>query len=281
MTKLPFPTESAEEVFRICVSSYRDDKLRENLMLVSPEIKRASEEYEDSARKGEISKIPVQEALSSNIGVEEMETVYASKFAAIRGPGRKYYDARMAAAPGGVCPLCGVQIVSTLDHYLPKSKYPALAVTPSNLIPSCYDCNFGKGRTNPSTEEEVPLNPYFDNCDEEVWLKVQFSLVDREFIPNYIVVKPDQWTNLLFHRTQFHVKLYNLQKLYAVHAVDEISNCKFRWKNVLQNCGIKGLQNYLIEDCQSRENVSLNSWQSALYRGLVENIDLLNSWLTA
>lgn len=281
MTKLPFPTESVEEVFRTCISSCQDDKLKENLMLVSPEIKRASEEYEDSARKGEIHKIPARKNLSASIGIKEMEAVYTSKFAGIRGPGRKYYDARMAAAPGGVCPLCGVQIVSTLDHYLPKSKYPALAVTPSNLIPACYDCNFGKGKTNPSTEEEVPLNPYFDNSDDEIWLKVQFSLVDGAFIPNYMVVKPDKWTDLLFHRTQFHVKLYNLQNLYAVHAVDEISNCKLRWSKVLQNCGIRGLQDYLIEDCQSRENVSLNSWQSALYRGLVENIELLHSWLTA
>lgn len=50
------------------------------------------------------------------------------------------------------CPFCAydsVEIVRTarktyipaLDHFLPKSKYPFLALSINNLLPSCYRCN--------------------------------------------------------------------------------------------------------------------------------------------
>ena len=37
----------------------------------------------------------------------------------------------------------GLEMRPPLDHYLPKSKYPYLAVSLNNLIPSCSQCNSG------------------------------------------------------------------------------------------------------------------------------------------
>lgn len=45
------------------------------------------------------------------------------------------------------------------DHFYHKEKYPFLAVTFYNLIPSCHECNHGKG-TNVSG-----INPYFQEFD--------------------------------------------------------------------------------------------------------------------
>ena len=58
--------------------------------------------------------------------------------------GRKYYDKIKAIPKYSKCPFCGVGIVSTLDHYLPKTKYPTYALTPVNLIACCADCNKNK-----------------------------------------------------------------------------------------------------------------------------------------
>ena len=39
------------------------------------------------------------------------------------------------------CPLCEINLVNTIDHFIPQTGYPLFAVHPRNLIPSCIDCN--------------------------------------------------------------------------------------------------------------------------------------------
>ena len=39
------------------------------------------------------------------------------------------------------CPICEVNLVQTMDHFIPKAQYPLFAVHPKNLIPSCQTCN--------------------------------------------------------------------------------------------------------------------------------------------
>lgn len=39
------------------------------------------------------------------------------------------------------CPLCEINLVNTMDHFIPQTGYPLFAVHPRNLIPSCIDCN--------------------------------------------------------------------------------------------------------------------------------------------
>lgn len=48
-----------------------------------------------------------------------------------------------------VCAICGRSreehgIAVEVDHILPRSKYPELALEPNNLQILCYDCNRGK-----------------------------------------------------------------------------------------------------------------------------------------
>lgn len=47
----------------------------------------------------------------------------------------------------GVCELCGSPPIAhslQVDHIRPRSKYPELALEPTNLQVLCRDCNFGK-----------------------------------------------------------------------------------------------------------------------------------------
>lgn len=39
------------------------------------------------------------------------------------------------------CPLCEINLVNTIDHFIPQTDYPLFAVHPRNLIPSCDSCN--------------------------------------------------------------------------------------------------------------------------------------------
>src|SRR5262245_19880217 len=83
-------------------------------------------------------------------GVSEMVAVYDNRLVKKTAPGRRIYDKIFTSAPNDKCPLCGHRNVKTLDHYLPKALFPALTVTPINLIPACSDCNKAKLSTAPT-----------------------------------------------------------------------------------------------------------------------------------
>lgn len=63
-----------------------------------------------------------------------------------------------------VCPMCGSFGTGTLDHFLPKSGYPELAIFSRNLVPAC-SCNTKRSTVVKGTiSSEHVLHPYFENC---------------------------------------------------------------------------------------------------------------------
>ncbi len=53
------------------------------------------------------------------------------------------------------------------DHFLIKEKYPFLAVSFYNLVPSCHECNHGK------STKESGINPYFKRFNSKFILKTK------------------------------------------------------------------------------------------------------------
>ena len=72
------------------------------------------------------------------------------------------------------CPACGeFGRPNTLDHYLPKGKYPHFCITPANLFPMCDRCQKEKGeKTGTVAEPRFFLHPYFDAFLSEQILRV-------------------------------------------------------------------------------------------------------------
>jgi hypothetical protein len=70
-----------------------------------------------------------------------------------------------------VCPACDVSNYfmrgqkathTSLDHYLPKSRYPHFSCHPYNLIPVCYFCNSSvKGEKDPLLDEHNQRRPLY------------------------------------------------------------------------------------------------------------------------
>lgn len=73
-----------------------------------------------------------------------------------------------------ICPSCGEEgTPNTLDHYLPKAKYPQFAVTPVNLSPMCDICQGQKGNETVDVEgRRLYLHPYFDDFIAEQVLRL-------------------------------------------------------------------------------------------------------------
>lgn len=277
MNRLDKPNISVKNVFKDCISNFRDDEFRNRLENCVEDIVRFTQEYEEKMNDGQVHTIPIHKMIN-NITKDEMVKVYEQKMAKKGQPGRKYYDQIMSIPKHGICPYCGEGVVSTLDHYLPKSKYVSLIVTPSNLIPSCFDCN--KTKTDDDFEKftDVTINPYFDNIGDEIWLKANISFQDDDFIIKYEVNKPDTWRDDLFTRVKTHFRIYKLNKLYSSKAAQKMVGIKRKMIKQYDKCGIDGVMEY-FKDGLDEYSYNLNSWQSALYRGLIENSEIEQEWL--
>ena len=272
--KNPLPNISAEDIFQECVNTYADMSKRIKLSSCTESVKKDSNSF-ISLGTCNISQYAASK-LPKDVTEQELIGVYEQKFVNKKSIGRKYYDKIISNAPFGICPICDVRPISNLDHYLPKSKYPLLVVTPQNLIPCCRDCNMDKSTHDIATESDATLNPYFDDVSNDLWLAVT---LDRDMSAIYHVDAPDNWTPMLKTRVEKHFNLYKLQRLYGIHATQEINDKRLQMRNIFQCAGHEALYSFLVESKESAENAALNSWRSALYRGLISYFDYLEEWL--
>jgi hypothetical protein len=159
------------------------------------------------------------------VTADEMSAIYTGRMAKKGGPGRSIYDELMATPAHGRCPLCGHRQVSTLDHHLPKAHYPALAVAPVNLVPSCMDCNKAKTNTFPLASEDETLHPYFDDIEDDPWLRADVIHTAPAALRFY-VDPPAEWDDTITARVRLHFKIIGLGALYAAQAAEEMLNIR-------------------------------------------------------
>lgn len=269
---IPLKNILAEKIFEECVSSYRDKGKVDNLLQCKEIICRDSNLYDELVPK-ELEKFE-KSLLPANITKEKIINVYNEKF--VKGPGRKYYNEIKKQAVRNICPICGIRQVKTLDHYLPKSQFPTLSLTPNNLIPACLECNVDKKDDVSLDSKNVPVHLYFDNIPDDKFLHV--TVMDNLEVLYYISC-PNVEDEGLKARLEKHLDFYKLHELYSSHAASEIADKIHMWKTALEKFGEDILRLYIDSECRSAEMNDINSWKSALYRGLVNNFDKLLAYL--
>jgi hypothetical protein len=192
----------------------------------------------------------------------EMGRLYDRKMAAQRSPARAIYDAVKLAAENGQCPLCGHRQVMTLDHYLPKSTFPALAVNPVNLVPACRDCNSAKLASTSET-----LHPYYDAIEGVRWLAA--SVVEGAPAAARFFVEPSaDWPRSLAARVNSHFQIFGLADLYTAQAAVQLSGMRRRMEGLHQEGGAVLVRSHLAQDADSWRGHKVNAWQTAFYDAL-------------
>ena len=177
MIKLEKPDIEMQSIFEDCMSNITVQEILVHINASRPTILLKSMEYDGLAENGQLATLEPHRIISGGATKEDMVWLYDNKFVA--DGGRKYYDKIKAIPKFGKCPFCGVGIVSTLDHYLPKTKYPTYAVTPVNLIACCADCNKNKKSDVVDLRERELIHPYYDDFDDEIWLKAKVWFDDE------------------------------------------------------------------------------------------------------
>lgn len=151
-----------------------------------------------------------------------------------------------------VCPYCDIDtIVSVsninIEHFLPKSKFPLLAMNPLNLISSCYACNKAQeGKGNRVSNPPI-VTPYNEMIGGNFEFKINFE---------------DEFITLQNNGGKAHENYIKLLKLDSRYADPFIfSNVDDRAKSLfesLSNYGSPSKQSIFsyIDQREKRENLS-------------------------
>lgn len=123
-----------------------------------------------------------------------------------------------------VCPYCNRNFIFNtdkkgkrtcdIDHFFPKKKFPFLAVSFFNLIPSCKSCNQLKLDKWNISKETFLINPYDDR--HEFKAKFKFDISDSHFYhnSNSINIKLSGEQD---KRTKNQISAFHIDKSYSNH----------------------------------------------------------------
>lgn len=268
----PLKNVSIEQIFLACIENIRDNKRKKDYLELLDDVCKTTESYKKYVPEDVVH---YKQRKLEKTQQDELSLLYKAKFAGKSGPGRGYYDAIMINADGR-CPVCGVGTPAQLDHYLPKSAYPLLSISPANLIPTCRDCNENKRNYIPNSFENTLIHPYLESIEDK-WLAVSLDFKDQgTVIPFY---KNIIQTGILKERLNKYIEIYKLNEIYSTRAIDEIYSIKFSHEEKVKNKN-EEMVRFLVEDARkSAEQSDMNSWKSALYRALEAQIDEYIEWL--
>lgn len=270
MWPLEPPAHSARATFSKCISRVRNGGLAGRLAAATASVVMASNEFDDAARGNTLHQIATHDIVAPDVTVEEMEKVYTQRMAKTGAPGREIYDAIFSSSPQGRCPLCTQRSVTTLDHYLPKAHYPALAVAPLNLVPACSDCNKAKLASVPTSAEQVALHPYYDDLGTEVWLFAR--VIERTpAAVRFSIAAPAAWDAVLSARVDHHFRALGLAALFASEAAEELINVRHQLEMLQAADPDNGVKDELRRRAESCAIARPNGWRAATYRAWYES----------
>lgn len=171
------------------------------------------------------------------------------------------------------CPSCGeAGSPNTLDHFLPKEKYPHFAITAVNLTPMCSRC---QGKKNDQVgDTDVPrffIHPYFDEFASGQILEL---LIEPPFTtPKFELQISGGLEDDAASIAVKHVELLGLPYRFRKFFRD-------RYRQLLrlaQDCREEGadLKTFLRLTKRNHARTGLNYWDHVFFKSVLENEDLL------
>jgi hypothetical protein len=185
-------------------------------------------------------------------------------------PGRRVYDALLVRTPK--CPFCGgVGQSFTLDHYLPKTKFPQFSVLPINLVPCCRDCNSSKGTGVATRKCEQVLHPYLDGPQffDTAWLSAAVVQSDPIRI-DYSATPPLAWSADDRERVAAHMREHRLAFRFSREAASDLVEVMYERQTHL--AGLSAVEYRLVlQDKAIFSRLGVNHWRRVMYRALSES----------
>ncbi|WP_216591066.1 HNH endonuclease [Streptomyces brasiliscabiei] len=276
MIRIPLPRVSSREAYAACLEMIKDPETKEAYEAAIDFVENCVSQFERHAQTQDLHLLDSSEFRPERDGEltitskDLSDKLYTDRMAHAKSSGRRIYDQIQLAAPNGVCPLCGIRRVTTLDHYLPKASFAALSVAPLNLIPACSDCNKFKLDVAPAIKEEQTLIPYFEDASDVQWLRCDV-IKEEPATVWFTVVDPPHYPTTLINRVRHHFKVFRLGELYAHHANTDMRSIRMVLRGLFEILGPQGVRDYLKDHAKSAYEAEGGRWKSAMYNALAES----------
>lgn len=284
MDKLVEPIISIQEFYTELIGNKRNNEnnnfLRDRLARIKALLISEEKNYIDLARTSTLHTIVehtiIQIPNSPDVVTkDEMESLYTQNLVSSPNSGdvgRDMYDYLRSLALDKMCPYCSITKAKTLDHYLPKAKFPTFAVIPVNLVPCCRDCNSEKDSSFSNAAEEMFIHPYYENVNNFLWLEaiVEDNVWPISFKYN-VKITNEQNYYILSKRIAHQHELLDLNSTFSDKANRQF---RYRLKSIVDlytSGGIESVKNFLFESEHSCRNAELNSWEACMYNALLNS----------
>ena len=267
MRKLDLPPFDSDESYFLCTSTIADELKKSEFEDSSQAVLAAELNYLDAAHQCRLHLEEKTNYRLPTVTTDEMAWLYERKMATKGSAGRRIYDRIKLSTRDGMCALCGAQPVSSLDHFFPKRSFPALAVTPANLIPVCQSCNHAKGSYIAGVAIDLPVHPYFDDFNDGTWLAAQVE-TDSPAAVVFSVSTPDCWDTERSARINGHFNRLGLSVIYSSYASQIVQGIRYDLLTSFKAGGEPVVRDELWRKARTWEEFDRNSWQFALYAAL-------------
>lgn len=174
------------------------------------------------------------------------------------------------------CPYCMLSESTTLDHYLDKGSFPEFSVYAKNLVPCCSRCNNLKGSKFLSDNgKRMFISFYFDEIPQYSFLKICIGVKDN--IPYVeqlaIIFEEEKEVNEIIKMHYAELKLFERYKL---PISNRLSSLLYELRSY-EGYSVDKLKEVIELRIQITEKIYGNNfWETCLYRGVLENEELLN-----
>ncbi|WP_155951376.1 MULTISPECIES: HNH endonuclease [Pseudomonas] len=275
MIKINSPIFSRTEIFDSCMAGIGDPNLQDLYRTQFNNLSIECDIYHQLAQSEQLFQYPASNenndtAILGRITKSQLKNLYTQYLSAKEKPARRYYDQIKLSAPQNICPYCGIGEVKTLDHYLPKAKFPIFSIYHNNLVPACRDCQSEKMTDYAQNHTSQTLHPYYDRAEyfSAMWL---FADISENSWPSveYRATPPDYLTTPVKQRIITHFSEYNLADRYSVQAGPALSDLFFILKPMRGNKNL--INDHLLSTAVAMRQAHINSWRAALYEALGNN----------
>lgn len=159
------------------------------------------------------------------------------------------------------CPYCGFGEPTTLDHYLPKARYQALATCRLNLVPACRECNTLKD------EDTLIPHPYYESYPPGIFFFVCSVNWTGCFYTFRFHVDPGKLPKQLENKINGLIKAVNLSNRLC-REVNSFIHDELHDAEKLPDDKIK---KFIMEKADYyASTIGKNHWKTAALRGLAE-----------
>jgi hypothetical protein len=168
------------------------------------------------------------------------------------------------------CPNCTIEKVASLDHYIPKGKFPDFSVNPINLVPCCSTCNSKKKEKWRGDENLLFINLYSDVIPEKQYLFVDIvSKTEFKFeLKNINNIDLD-----LFKVIESHYSKLDLLQRFRENSDEEISEFNLFVSSIQEIMNDKEEIKQFIENHYLKKEAKdgINNWKIVLIRAMINS----------